>query len=102
MTHHPARIVPVSTKDAVVRFRDLLGTAAAKGWPWAPRPSDPVAASTALALSIALLRALRDRGVLSRAELDDVLHDAASQFAPGKVTHLIEEVRANLERPDEE
>ena len=91
----------MSTKTAV-RFRDLIATATARSWPWSPRPTDPASASTALALSIAILRALRDRGVLSRAEIDDVLHDAAGHFAAGKVAHLVEAVRADLDRPDEE
>jgi hypothetical protein len=99
---HQNGIVLVSTKDSVVRFGGLLTTPIARRWPWSPRPTDPASGTTALALSIALLRALRDRGVLSRAELDDVLHDAASHFDHGKVSHLIEEVRADLDRPDED
>jgi hypothetical protein len=92
----------MSVKDPGVRFRDLLATAATRRLSWSPRPADPAAASTALALSIAILRALRDRGVLSRAEIDDVLHDAAGHFEHGKVSDLIAEVRADLDRPDED
>jgi hypothetical protein len=47
------------------------------------------------ALVTALLQALRDRGVLSRDEIDDVLADAASRSEHGDPTRLIE--RGELE-----
>src|SRR6266705_4659453 len=55
----------------------------------APTSSD-TAAQAALALATALLQALRDRGVLSRDELDDVLADAASRIDYGSPSCLIE------------
>ena len=64
-----------------------------------PRSPD-VEAASALALVVALLRALRDRGTLSRAELDDVLTETAGRL-DGKASYLIETVRADLERTDE-
>jgi hypothetical protein len=54
------------------------------------------------ALVTALLQALRDRGVLSRDEIDDVLADAASRVEHGDPTRLIERVRAELEHQGEE
>ena len=55
----------------------------------------------ALAFVAALLRALRDRGTLSRAEVDDVLNDVEDQVA-GKASYLVENVRRDLERRDDE
>jgi len=66
-------------------------------------PRQPVEgeAGVALAFVVALLRALRDRGTLSRAEVDDVLNDVQDQV-PGKASYLIESVRRDLERGDDE
>jgi hypothetical protein len=66
-------------------------------------PPQPVEgdAAVALAFVVALLRALRDRGTLSRAEVDDVLHDVQDQVA-GKGAYLVESVRRDLEREDDE
>jgi hypothetical protein len=66
-------------------------------------PPQPVEgeAPVALAFVIALLRALRDRGTLSRAEVDDVLNDVQDQVA-GKASYLVENVRRDLEREDDE
>src|SRR5437660_6292070 len=58
-------------------------------------------AAVALAFVAALLRALRDRGTLSRAEVDDVLNDVEDQVA-GKASYLVENVRRDLERRDDE
>jgi hypothetical protein len=58
-------------------------------------------AGVALAFVVALLRALRDRGTLSRAEVDDVLADVQDQV-PGKASYLVESVRRDLEREDDE
>jgi hypothetical protein len=69
---------------------------------WYPNVSDPASASAALALTIALLRALRDRGVLSRAEVDDILSEAARRSEHGKIAPLVQQVRADLERADDE
>jgi hypothetical protein len=66
-------------------------------------PASPsTAAQAALALVTALLQALRDRGVLSRDEIDDVLADAVSRVEHGNPTRLIERVRWELEHRGEE
>jgi len=81
------------TAGAIIELGDDLKSA----------PASPnVAGSAALALVTALLQALRDRGVLSRDEIDDVLMDAASRVAYGSPSLLIERVRAALEQPGEE
>ena len=71
-------------------------------WPWSPRREDPVAASMALALAIELMRALRDRGLLSGADLDDLLAEAGAHFAHGQASQLIGEVRSTLERREDD
>jgi hypothetical protein len=70
--------------------------------------SDPVgivppqpAESVALAFVVALLRALRDRGTLSRMEVDDVLNDVEDQVQ-GKSSYLVESVRRELAREFDE
>ena len=65
-----------------------------------PQPVDGEA-GVALAFVVALLRALRDRGTLSRAEVDEVLTDVQDQVA-GKASYLVESVRRDLEREDDE
>jgi hypothetical protein len=66
-------------------------------------PPQPVEgeAGVALAFAVAVLRALRDRGTLSRAEVDDVLNDVPDQVA-GKGSYLVDSVRRDLERKDDE
>ena len=59
-------------------------------------PSADATARAALSLVTALLAALRDRGVLSRPEIDDVLADAAA--VSGSDGRLIGRVRAELDR----
>jgi hypothetical protein len=58
-------------------------------------------AGVALAFVVALLRALRDRGTLSRMEVDEVLADVQDQVA-GKSSYLVETVRRDLAREDDE
>jgi hypothetical protein len=58
-------------------------------------------AGVALAFTVAVLRALRDRGTLSRAEVDDVLNDVQDRVA-GDSSYLVETVRRDLEREDDE
>jgi hypothetical protein len=58
-------------------------------------------AAVALAFVVAVLRALRDRGTLSRAEVDEVLSDVQDRAA-GKASYLVESVRRDLEREDDE
>jgi hypothetical protein len=62
-----------------------------------PQPAD----SVALAFVTALLRALRDRGTLSRTEVDDVLNDVEDQVQ-GKSSYLVEGVRRELAREFDE
>jgi hypothetical protein len=45
---------------------------------------------------------LRDRGTLSRAEVDDVLADVQDQVAGGKASYLVETVRRDLARAEDE
>jgi hypothetical protein len=66
-----------------------------------PQPADGDAAAVALAFAVALLRALRDRGTLSRAEVDDVLDDV-EEHVGGKGLHLVDMVRRDLARADHE
>ena len=65
-----------------------------------PQPADGEA-GVALAFVVALLRALRDRGTLSRTEIDEVLADVQDQVA-GKSSYLVETVRRDLAREDDE
>ncbi len=57
-----------------------------------------------MALAIALLRALRDRGVLSAGEIDDILSEAGGRFTRGPegtaFSDVIGWVRADLGRTD--
>jgi hypothetical protein len=69
---------------------------------WTPEPTDPMAASLALAVAIALLRALRDRGVLSQGEINDVFDEVAGRFPRGTAVDLINSVRSDVERKDVE
>jgi hypothetical protein len=66
-------------------------------------PPQPVEgdAGVALAFVVALLRALRDRGTLSRAEVDDVLTDVQDQVS-GKGAYLVDAVRRDLEREEDD
>jgi hypothetical protein len=65
-----------------------------------PQPAEGEGA-VALAFVVALLRALRDRGTLSRAEVDDVLADVQDQVG-GKSSYLVETVRRDLAREADE
>ncbi|HEV3395797.1 MAG TPA: hypothetical protein VG100_06635 [Xanthobacteraceae bacterium] len=66
-----------------------------------PQPAE-ADATVALAFVVALLRALRDRGTLSRAEVDDVLADVEDRVAGGKASYLVQTVRRDLAREDDE
>src|ERR1700736_4153697 len=63
-------------------------------------PPQPVEGEAAVALAF-VIALLRDRGTLSRAEVDDVLNDVHEQVA-GKASYLVENVRRDLEREDDE
>jgi hypothetical protein len=65
-------------------------------------PSDPDAASAALAIAVALLRALRDRGLLTEGEIDDLFGEAAEGFQDARALHLLDRVRADVAYKDEE
>jgi hypothetical protein len=93
-----------SKKDPV-GFRLIdLAPEAVRGAPWSPQSTDSATATAAIALVIALMRALRDRGVLSPGELDDILSEAIgrSRELPQRAGFLdvVQKVRADLERED--
>ena len=74
----------------------------ALGSTWTPRSGDPDAASATLAVTIALLRGLRDRGLLSEGEIEDIFGEAAERFRDASALKLLNSVRADVERKDEE
>ena len=59
-------------------------------------------ASTALAVAVALLRALRDRGLLSEGEIDDLFGDAAERLRDTSALNLLSRVRGAVESKEEE
>jgi len=69
---------------------------------WRPRDEDPEAASAALAVTVALLRGLPDRGVRSPGEIDDLFDEAAGRFSKGTAVSLINQLRADVHRSDAE
>jgi hypothetical protein len=80
----PVGIVPTQALTELMRGRPVEGEA-----------------GVALAFVVALLRALRDRGTLAPGEVDDVLNDVQDQVA-GRSTYLVESVRRELAREDDE
>ena len=88
----------MSTKRAAT----LESIRLAFGSDWTPKPGDPDAASVALAVTVALLRALRGRGLLSDGEIDDLFGEAAERLPDASALRLLSNVRANVERKDEE
>jgi hypothetical protein len=58
--------------------------------------------STALAVTVALLRALRDHGLLSEGEIDDLFGDAAGYLRNTSAENLLSRLRAQVEHKDEE
>jgi len=81
-----------SGMDILERIRRRIGLY------WTPEPTDPATASVALAVAIALLRTLRDRGVLSEGEIGDVFDEVAGRFPRGTAHSLINSVRADVAR----
>ncbi|HMA70412.1 MAG TPA: hypothetical protein VKP67_02800 [Xanthobacteraceae bacterium] len=67
-----------------------------------PNPGDPAAASAALAVTVALLRALRDRGLLSEGEIDDIFGEAAERLRDTSALNLLDRVRVEVEYREEE
>jgi hypothetical protein len=96
-----ARVIDFSRPEAgpaLAGLRDFMR----HGVPWHPREADPLSASLALALAIEILRALRDRGLLTEVSLDDLLDDAGRQFEAGKADQLVGQVRAKLKGRDDD
>ncbi len=91
----------MSTKRAVVLDNFIRRTFAPI---WKPKLDDPAAASTALAVAVALLRALRDRGLLSEGEIDDLFGEAADRLRDTTAHNLslLQSLRAAVEYKDEE
>jgi hypothetical protein len=88
----------MSTKRASVAaaVRSTLGLF------WYPRTEDPEAASAALAVTVALLRGLRNRGVPSTGEIDDLFDEARGGFQKGTAVDLINQRRVDVHRKDAE
>jgi hypothetical protein len=71
--------------------------------PWTPDAADPAAVSTALAVTVALVRALRDRGLLSDGEIDDLFGEAATHLRDTSgAQNLLNRLRSRVEHKDEE
>jgi hypothetical protein len=69
---------------------------------WTPNREDPAAASAALAVTVALLRALRDRGLLSEGEIDDLFGEATERLRDTSARNLLSLLRGAVEHKDEE
>jgi len=67
-----------------------------------PNPEDPATASAALAVTVALLRALRDRGLLSAGEIEDLFGEAADRLQDTSALNLLNRLRGAVEHKDEE
>jgi hypothetical protein len=93
----------MSTKrSSAIEILRRLGSRGLVGPPWEPNPADPVAVSTALAVTVALLRALRGRGLLSDGEIDDLFDEAAGQFGDTSgAQHLLDRLRDQVDHKDE-
>jgi hypothetical protein len=100
----------MSTKTAraaaIIDIRRKLG-ALELGWTLgdplgASAASATHAASAALAVSVALLRALRDRGLLSAGEIDDLFGEAAERLGDPSALKLLNGVRGAVEYKGEE
>ena len=89
-------------RAAIANIRRAMQSRAAYGPGWTPKPGDPDAASMALAVTVALLRALRDRGLLTEGEIDDLFGEAAERFRDASALRLLNSVRADVEYKDEE
>ena len=97
-----------TARTAAITFRRKLG---ALELIWAPGTGDPLAASAAsathaasvaLAVSVALLRALRDRGLLSEGEIDDLFGEAAERLRDASALKLLNHVRDAVEYKEED
>jgi hypothetical protein len=83
----------MSTKRAAT----LEAIQLALGSTWPPNPGDPDGASVALAVTVALLRALRGRGLLTDGEIDDLFGEAAEHFRDAAALRLLNNVRGQVE-----
>ena len=94
-----------TARTAAITFRRKLG---ALELIWAPGTGDPLAASAtqaasaAIAVSVALLRALRDRGLMSAGEIDDLFGEAAERLRDASALKLLNRLRDAVEYKDEE
>jgi hypothetical protein len=89
----------MSTKRAI----DLAKIVRGAGPAWEPNPEDPAAVKTALAVTVALLRALRDRGLLSEGEIDDLFGEAAGYLKDTSgARNLLSRLHAFVENRDDE
>jgi hypothetical protein len=59
-------------------------------------------ASAALAVTVALLRALRDRGLLTEGEIDDLFGEAAERLRDPSALKLLNGLRGAVEHKEEE
>jgi len=91
----------MSTKRAISFRLDPLVQRALEP-SWLPDPKDPAAVSTALAVTVALLRALRDRGLLSEGEIGDLFDEAADRLRNTSALDLLLRVQDEVERKSEE
>ena len=89
----------MSTKrSGAIRLAEIL-----RRPPWEPNPADPVAVSTALAVTVALLRALRGRGLLSDGEIDDLFEEAAGQLGDASgAKNMLDRLRSRVDHKDDE
>ena len=70
-------------------------------WP-DPLAAPAHAASAALAVTAALLRALRDRGLLTEGEIDDLFGEAAEHLRDTSALNLLSCLRGQVEYKREE
>jgi hypothetical protein len=100
----------MSTKRSArtAAITDIRGKSWALESIWAPDPlgasaaSATQASSAALAVSVALLRALRDRGLLSEGEIDDLFGEAAERLRDAAALKLLNRLRDEVEHKEEE
>jgi hypothetical protein len=92
----------MSTKRSGVVTGIITNIHRAYGRNWVPKSGNPNAASAALAITVALLRALRDRGLLTEGEIDDLFGEAAERLHGADALNLLHLVRSDVEHKDEE
>jgi hypothetical protein len=102
MSTKRAATLELSTKRAATLEQNVR--LAQRGlWPaWTDNPNDPAATSAALAVTVALLRALRDRGLLSKGEIEDLFGEAAEFVGDTSALKLLNRLRGAVEYKEEE